>query len=167
MRKKSALLALLLAGDAVSLVRASNAASTSPAQVALDVSDFHSIDEPGIPYVEAATVLVSHPSVTLASQDGLPTLTARRAVTFEVSVVSADSDETYTPIAVVFEQQDATSDPAGARNFTVTPTAHGTLYVTDRFATTGAGGRFEFFVVVRRNCDGAIGVIDPGIVNRP
>ena len=162
MRLFSLCFALLLAAGAPALLRA---AAPAPAQVVLDISDFHSIDESGAPFTEAATVLVTHPAVTLAAHDGLPTLSVRQPLTLELTALSSDTGETYTPLAVVFEQQGAASDPVGARNFTVTPTAHGTLLIVDRCATTGADGCFEFFVVVRRDCDGALGIIDPGLIN--
>jgi len=167
MRPFSLLLALLLAVSGLaSPARAADSASAAPARIVLDIADFHTFDESGSLYTEASTVLLPHPAVSLALRDGLPTLSVRRALTLEISVVSSETCETYTPVAVVFEQQGAASDPAGARNFAVAPAAGGTLLVTDRFVTAGAEGRFEFFVIVRRDSDGALGVIDPGIENQ-
>lgn len=168
MRNLPALLALLLLGGAgPSVLRASDASSTSPAQVALVVTDFHSVDDPGSAYTDATTVLATHPNVTLASKDGLPTLTVNRPATIEVSVTTDDPDECYTPVAIMFEQLDAKSDPNGTVNFTVSATDHHTFLIADKFLKTGAEGRYEFYVLVRRVSDGALGVIDPGVENRP
>lgn len=39
------------------------------------------------------------------------------------------------------------------------------LYITDHFKNCGAGRRYKFSVIIQRQHDGAIGIIDPGIEN--
>lgn len=139
-----------------------------PASVTLTVTDFPDcIGSDGLPYVEASMALARHPDVRMTDRDGLATLVVKRAVKIDVSVVSADPDESYKPLGIVFVQYPnaagGLTDPDGTRNFTVSSRPGGVWEILDHAIDRGDNGRFEFLVVVQRASDGAIGVIDPGI----
>lgn len=143
-----------------------------PALVTLTVTHFRSattIDERT--FVDASTSLAPHAAVKLEDRRGLPTLVMSQAVDVEVAVASADPSESYRPLGVFFTQEPNASgvktDHDGSRNFTQTPSETGTIVINNRFLQTGADGQYEFFILIQRASDGAIGIIDPGMDNRP
>ncbi|MBI5771557.1 MAG: hypothetical protein HZA93_27535 [Verrucomicrobia bacterium] len=150
---------------AVSFAIAGESSPAHPAVVTLTVVQFRALDglAGGTPYTDATTTLAAHPLVTAVGDEINPTLRCRGAVEFEIRVASADKAESYTPVGIYFRQQAGGDDANGAANFAPAERHGATLRVKNRFATRGA--RWELFVVIRRNSDGAIGVIDPPIEN--
>lgn len=163
---------LLLASVTIGSAAAKSTPAVAPAQLTLTVTTFRSSASLSERiFVDAATSLAPHPAVTLVDREGLPTLVVGQALDVEVSVDSADPSESYRPIGILFEQQadasGAKTDPAGAANFTQWPTNQGRIVIRNKYVHTGAHGQYEFFVVIQRVSDGAIGIIDPGMDNHP
>ncbi len=96
-----------------------------------------------------------------------PTLRCRGAVDFEISVVSGDNAESYTPVGIYFKQKVAPgereTDANGEANFAPARMHGGKLAVRNH--CTLRGTRYEFFVLIRRSSDGTIGMIDPDVEN--
>ena len=144
--------------------------SAENAQVTLTVVKFRSIKSgTDRGYVDAVMTLAGHPDVTQVDRAGLPPLVVKRAVDLEISVVSADRSESYTPLAVYFEQQvkggAVKQDRSGKINITQWQTNKDTVVIRNKFVHQGSDGEFEFFVVVQRASDGEIGIIDPMMTN--
>jgi hypothetical protein len=161
---------LLICGAAYVALAHENPPATENAQVTFTVKQFRSLSSPSDNgYIDALTALAPHPAVTLADEDGLPTLHVKRAVNIEISVDSADGTESYTPLGVYFEQRtdgpNVKKDPDGKINFAQWRSNNGTVVINNKFIHQGRDGRYEFFVIVRRASDGEIGIIDPAITN--
>lgn len=145
------------------------AAGEEPARVTFTVLKFNPwAAGSGAPlYTDATAELAPHPFVRSSGDTIYPTFYPRKAVDFEVRIKSLDPRESYTPIAVTFQQNPrgncAKNDPIGAINFNPAKIHGSILRFHDNFLIIGPESRYEFFVVIRRASDGAIGVIDPGI----
>lgn len=142
------------------------------AHVLLTVTHFRSLTAPGEDrYVEATTTLAPHDKITLVDHDGMPTLVCPETVDIELTVASATPGEDYVPLSVSFQQrgdiQGDKRDKTGALNFERLPATAGKLLFRNKRLIRGSEGRYEFFVLIQRMADGAIGLIDPGIVNEP
>lgn len=138
------------------------------AHVTLTVTQFRSLTSPdGNRYVDATTALAPHARVTLVSRDSVPTLVCKGAVDIEIAVASADPSETYIPQAVTFQQYGdivgEKRDRSGAINFERLTASAGKLLFRNQAIRRGVDGHYEFFVLVQRVSDGAIGLIDPDI----
>ena len=157
--------ALLVSGAAYVALAHENPPATENAQVTFTVKQFRSLTSPADHgYIDALTALAPHPAVTLADENGLPTIHVKRAVNIEISVDSADGSESYTPLGVYFEQRtdgpNGKNDPDGKINFAQWRSNNGTVVMRSKFIQTG---RYEFFVIVQRGSDHSIGIIDPQI----
>lgn len=138
------------------------------AQVILTVTNFRPMKSLTSPeFVDTTTALAPHDAVTLVNKNGTPTLQVKRAVNIEISIAPSVSGETYRPLAVYFRQKTNTattvSDPEGAANFTQSISPTGKLVMRHNCTLRGDNGSYEFFVLVQRLSDGAIGLIDPDI----
>jgi hypothetical protein len=156
---------LLICGATYVALAHENAPAAENAQVTFTVKQFRSLTSPADQgYIDAIIDLAPHPAVTLADEGGLPTFHVKRAVNIEISVDSADSSKSYTPLGVYFEQRtdgpNVTKDPDGKINFAQWRSNNGTVVMRSKSVETG---RYEFFVIVQRGSDHAIGVIDPEI----
>lgn len=149
-----------------------NSSGAEPARVTFTVLKFHPTapndkGEAAKPYTDAIAELAPHPFVTSSGDAIYPTFHPRKAVDFEIRVKSLDPKESYTPIAVRFEQKPrdgrALNDPVGALNFAPARLSGSALIFHSRFLVTRHAALYEFFIVIRRASDGAIGVIDPSI----
>ena len=145
------------------------AETESPAQVTLSVTQFRDIraTTAGTRWTDARASLTAHPSVRMSGEPEYATFHVKGAVDIAISVTSASSAESYVPIAIVFQQKtpgDPTkADTDGRRNFSAATLNGSTLTVRNRCDLRGV--RYEFFVVIQRVSDGAIGIIDPEIEN--
>lgn len=142
-------------------------AEPSPAHVTLTVTKFRAIDSLQAPgYIDATTALMPHGAVTLVDRDGMPTFVVKRAVDLEIKIASDNPSESYRPVAIYFRQKSegvaSLSDPSGSINFATSITSAGAVKLRHKFLG-GRGVRYEFFIVVQRASDGAIGIIDPEI----
>ena len=143
--------------------------SDAPAQVTFTVLKFQptTVGSAAKNYTDAIAELTPHPFVTTSGDAIYPTFHPQRAVDFEIKVKSLDPRESYTPIAVTFQQNPrngcARNDPIGAINFTPARLSGSTLIFHDNCMIKGPESRYEFFIIIRRASDGAIGVIDPDI----
>jgi hypothetical protein len=138
------------------------------AQVMLTVDRFRPMKSLANPeFVEATTALAAHEAVRLIDRDGMPTLRVKRAVDIEIGLASNDPAESYKPLAVYFRQKTsaatAQSDPEGRANFTQAVTPKGTLVMRHNCVLRGPNGHYEFYVLIQRVSDGAIGLIDPDV----
>jgi hypothetical protein len=138
------------------------------AQVMLTVDRFRPMKSLTNPeFVEATTALASHDAVRLIDRDGMPTLRVKRAVDIEIGLSSNDPAESYKPLAVYFRQKTspttAQTDPEGRTNFTQAVTPKGTLVMRHNCVLRGPNGHYEFYVLIQRVSDGAIGLIDPDV----
>lgn len=165
--------ACLLAG-LVLTVSSVFAQTAGPARVTLTVTQFRSLTSgtDDSRWTDANVSLAPHSAVTLIGNGGpsaLATFKVRGAVAFEINVVSAAPAERYTVLGVTFEQkpdaQGRKSDPKGRLNFGPATVAGATLKFPHLAHAKSIGRSYEFFVVVQRASDGAIGVIDPAIEN--
>ncbi|MBX3735130.1 MAG: hypothetical protein KF715_00445 [Candidatus Didemnitutus sp.] len=114
-------LAGLFAGLLLSASVAS-AQTAEAAKVTLTVTNFRPLfSQAENSYVDAAVSMAPHSSVSLADRNGMPTFTCKGTVDFEIAVASADSNESYRPIAITFQQLGsvaaADKDVAGELNF--------------------------------------------------
>ena len=139
----------------------------SNALVSLTVTRFRPMKSLASPdYVEASTGLAAHEDVTLVDRAGVPTLRVKRPVNIEIGLGSADPAESYRPLAVYFQQKTSAatvkSDPLGEANFTQSLT-RGSLVMRHNCVLRGPNGHYEFFVLIQRVSDGAIGLIDPEV----
>jgi hypothetical protein len=132
------------------------------------VTDFRTLTSLVNPqYVDTTTALTPHDDVTLSTPGGVPTLTVKQPVSLEIGLASSDTNESYRPLAVYFRQKtDAATvnlDPDGLINFTQSLTAIGTIVIHHSCKLRGHDGHYEFFVLIQRVSDSAIGLIDPEI----
>lgn len=122
-------------------------------------------------YVDATSSLEPHATVRMEVRDGMPTFICKEAVDFEITVASSDSNETYVPLAVTFQQLGEFSgskrDKSGAINFERLPAAASKLLFRNKMLLHRLEGSYEFFVLIQRASDGVLGLIDPTIVNNP
>jgi len=93
--------------------------------------------------------------------------------TFAFWVKSKDRKYSYYPIGIAFRRRNNRgpdndkNDTLGRRNFSFA-SMHlwgRTLYITDSFRDCGQGDRYKFSIIIQRQQDGAIGIIDPSIVH--
>jgi hypothetical protein len=83
------------------------------------------------------------------------------------------SDE-YYPVGIAFWLREGVAKPndeqsLGLSNFDpsrIRRLGH-VLYITDTFKDEKPYDRYKFSVIIQRASDGAIGIIDPGIVHEP
>lgn len=142
------------------------------AQATLTVTQFRSMNPvANTDFTDASTALVPQPAVTLVNVAGMPTFRAKRAHNLEIKIASADGNETHRPIGVFFRQKQdrliGRADAEGRINFAWTISAAGTLVIQHKFIQRGDDSRYEFFMLVQRVSDGAIGLIDPDINSEP
>lgn len=143
-------------------------AQTPPenARVTLTVTNFRVMKSLTSPqYVDATTALAPHSAVSLLDRNGIPALRIKAAVNIEIAVASSDPAESYRALAVYFRQKPNAStvvlDPDGAINHSSSFSPSGTLVMHHNFVLGGNDGYYEFFVLIQRVSDGAIGLIDP------
>ena len=154
------LVSVLVAGAAAcAAFAAENPAAPENAHVTLTVIRFRGLwSSTDNGYVDAMTDLAPHAAVTLVDQGGMPTLRVKHAVDIEIAVDSADPAESYTPLDVFFQERadrpDVKLDPDGRINFAQWLSNNDTVVINNRFVQKGRDGRYEFFVVVRRDSDG-------------
>lgn len=154
---------------AASFAIAAETGENAAARITLTVTQFRQLNETtvGTRWTDATTSLAAHPSVTMSGQPELAILHVKRAVDLAITVVSGNAGESYRPVAIIFQQKPASdgtlADPDGRRNFSAAVVSDSTLTVRNRFDLRGV--RYEFFVVIQRVSDGAIGIIDPEIEN--
>src|SRR5881628_383789 len=97
--------------------------AAAPAQVTFTVVTFRpvTVANSGTQYTDATMTLAAHPLVTLTGSASDAALHPKAAVDFEIRIESSDSQETYTPIGIFFEQNASAkgikSDPHGTINF--------------------------------------------------
>ncbi len=161
--------ALLLSAWALSTTALG--ADQDAAQVTLTITQFRPMNPvANTDFVDATTELVPHSAVTLVTIAGMPTFRVKRAINFEIRLASAQPGESYRPLGVIFRQKTdraiSQPDPAGLRYFASSITANGTLVIQNKFLQRGDDGRYEFYVLVQRVSDGAVGMIDPDIDNQ-
>lgn len=155
----------------VALLNAPFAVAQTPeptAQVTITVTNFRVMKSlTNLEFVDTTTALAAHPSVTLFDRNGMPTFRVPKAVGFEITIASAVSGETYRPLALYFRQKTnantTVSDPDGLINFTQALTPDGKITFQHKYLLTGNNGNYEFFVMIQRVSDGAIGLIDPDV----
>ena len=154
-----------------SILLASSVYAAAPAEVTFIVVKFRpvTVANQGTQYTDATMTLAPHPLVSVTGIETDATLHPTAPVDFEIKIVSADSKETYIPLGVVFEQKaprnGVKTDPRGNINFAPARPNGSTLLFHDQFARKGPEYNYEFFVIIQRGSDGAIGVIDPIIVH--
>lgn len=117
-------------------------------------------------YSEAKLDLVSTADGNVVQDSGTLDITVyrRTVVDLAFAVESAIAGETYQPVGVSFFGQ---AGNVGVENFptrTVTADVFGRLHLTVRDANI-SGGSFKFKLVIQREGDGALGVIDPHVNN--
>lgn len=161
------LLSLITAGVAPALAQAAETA-----QVTMTVTQFRPLTSLAENrYVDATTSLSPHSTVRLVDREGMPTFICKEAVNLEITVASADPNEVYVPLAVTFQQQgDFTGekrDRSGALNFERLTAPNGKLMFRNKALLRSPEGHYEFFVLIQRLSDGALGIIDPAIINDP
>ena len=154
-----------------SILLASSVCAAAPAEVTFSVVKFRpvTVANQGTQYTDATMTLAPHPLVSVTGSEADATLHPTAPVDFEIKIVSFDSKETYIPLGIVFEQKapstGAKTDPRGNINFAPACLNGSTLLVHDHFVRKGPEYNYEFFVVIQRGSDGAIGLIDPAIVH--
>ena len=80
-------------------------------------------------------------------------------------VFDAAQSGTYLPVGITFRQTDANAaDKTGARNFPSKTVADGVLTV---HASVLDAATFKYSILFERVADGAVGVIDPQVINVP
>jgi hypothetical protein len=99
-----------------------------------------------------------------------PTLTLKGGgATLCFQIASKDPKVQYYPLGIAFRRRKSPvpdNDPddlLGRKNFSF-GTMHlfgRSLYITDHFKDCGPGDRYKFSVIIQRQHDGAIGIIDP------
>jgi hypothetical protein len=71
-------------------------------------------------------------------------------------------------LTIIFEQRTTGNEPKtdanGGRNFEQAPAKNGNIILKNKALLKG---NYEFFILIQRTSDGAIGVIDPGIEYEP
>ena len=91
--------------------------------------------------------------------------------TFCFQIRSKDRKHQYFPLGIAFRRRinrgydNDKDDILGRRNFSFA-SMHlfgRSLYITDSFKDCGSSDRYKFSVIIQRQHDGAIGIIDPGI----
>jgi len=160
-------LAGLVAGVLLSTAIVS-AQTAETAKVTLTVTNFRPLfSQAENRYVDATVSMAPHGSVSLADRNGMPTFTCKGAVDLEIAVASADGIESCRPMAITFQQignvAAADKDVAGEQNFARLASTNGKLLFRNKALKRGEVGRYEFFVLIQRVSDGAIGIIDPDI----
>jgi hypothetical protein len=120
----------------------------------------------------------NHPQVTMTkgSKGAAPTLKVKgNGATICFQIKSKNPRHKYFPLGIAFRRRtnrgpnDNRDDILGRKDFSF-GSMHlfgRSLYITDHFRNCGAGRRYKFSVLIQREHDGAIGIIDPGIENEP
>lgn len=150
---------------------AENSKALAPAQVTFTVIKFRlaTVANKKTQYTDATVALAAHPLVAITGAATDATFHLRGAVDLEIRVESADAQETYTPLGIVFQQRAVSnsvrSDPLGRNNFSPAYLNGSSLLVHAHHVGIGPAYHYEFFVLIQRVSDGAIGIIDPGVVN--
>jgi hypothetical protein len=88
---------------------------------------------------------------------------------------SKNPEHRYFPLGIAFLRRgkinasDAISDVLGRDDFSFDSVrlSRRSLFITDSFKDCGPHGSYKFSVIIQREHDGAIGIIDPGIENEP
>lgn len=93
--------------------------------------------------------------------------------TFCFQIRSKDRKHQYFPLGIAFRRRNNRGpdndkeDILGRRNFSFA-SMHlfgRSLFITDSFKDCGQGDRYKFSVIIQRQHDGAIGIIDPDIIH--
>lgn len=146
-------------------------ARNAPAQVTFTVVNFRTVTEanPTTQFTDATMQVASHPLVTMSGTPADGTLVLSGAVDLEIRIVSEDGKETYKPVGIVFEQNAKASpkrsDRHGRNNFSAAVLKESSLVVRSHFLDRSPEAHWEFSVIIQRGTDGAIGIIDPGILH--
>lgn len=139
------------------------------AHVRLKVVNFRPMQSLTNPeFVETTTMLADHDdAVSLVDRNGMPTLRVKRPAEIEIGLDSADPAESYKPLALYFRQKTnprtSKKDPEGRTNFATSLTPKGTVVMRHNCLLRGPDGHYEFYVLIQRKSDGAIGLIDPDV----
>lgn len=154
------------------------------AEIIMRVTDFREVlhttaNDRGVQH--KVTMRKNHPRVSVYQNNktGLPTLKVKEGagpITFKFKIVDEEiSDrfkDTYYPLGIAFEWQGSTQligtrkpDMVGRSNFPIERThVYGdSLYVTDLLISRAEGAQYKFSLIIQRERDGKIGIIDPGI----
>jgi hypothetical protein len=118
----------------------------------------------------------NHPQVTMdpGSKGTTPTLKVKGgSTTVCFQIKSKNPRNKYFPLGIAFRRRtnrgsnDSRDDILGRKDFSF-GSMHlfgRSLYITDHFKNCGPGRRYKFSVIIQRQHDGAIGIIDPDIVH--
>lgn len=160
-----------------------------PAEVVLNVTGFQDVLAPGLLTVKkpvllknslcsgrgtTATVTMSetnHNDLVWTDETKPNTLVIKRPGATVRFTVTPDR---YYPLGIAFLLRAGVTNPndeqrLGLLNFDqskIRRFGH-VLYFTDAFLDEKADHRYEFFVIIQRASDGALGIIDPGIEHVP
>ena len=89
------------------------------------------------------------------------------------TMTSSADKKNYYPLGIAFVRENGRSETDAQRlgflNFPQSETRPKgrTLSITDTYKDRSQRVRFKFSVIIQRGSDGAIGIIDPGIVHEP
>lgn len=155
--------------------------TSKPANVTLTVSKFVDVLASEEPQGKRNTECEmkaepNHPHVTMGkgSKSQAPALKVKGgSATICFQIKSKNPRHHYYPLGIAFRRQTSRGltndrdDVLGRKDFSF-GSMHlfgRSLYITDHFKNCGAGRRYKFSVIIQRQHDGAIGIIDPGIEN--
>lgn len=122
--------------------------------------------------------IANHPDawMTKGIKGGPPRLNiAKGGATICFWIKSADPGYNYFPLGIAFKRwkdsapRNKKKDTLGRTNFSFASMhLYGrSLYITDNFNDCGADDRYKFSVIIQRQHDGAIGIIDPPLDHDP
>ncbi|HUR59604.1 MAG TPA: hypothetical protein VM029_17935 [Opitutaceae bacterium] len=126
-------------------------------------------------YCAVKTKFSGHSMVKKTGEDGNPTFRFAGRANLRVLVTNgrAGSKERFIPVGIAFKQRrndrsdlNDSSDPIGQGNFyrEEMDLKEGSITIRNRFEDPGT---YEFFVLIQKLSNGALGLIDPGIENDP
>jgi len=124
------------------------------------------------------TVEANHPQVTGngTTKGKSASVTVKGgSATLCFQIKSRSRKHQYYPLGIAFRRRTTRGQPVseaeilGRKDFSF-GSVHlfgRSLYITDHFKDCGPRCRYKFSVIIQRQHDGAIGIIDPGIENDP
>jgi hypothetical protein len=128
--------------------------------VSLTVTQFRSLTSlENNRYVDATISLAPHSTVKLEHREGMPAFICKEPANFEITLASANPNESFIPLAVTFQQQGsitgAKRDNSGAVNFERLATPAGKLLfrTNGSLKETKANMRFCAHSKTIRRCD--------------
>jgi hypothetical protein len=151
-----------------------SATTTKPVEIRITVTRFREVLAPGktSPCTTYTMDLARKDPRAYIKGDDLYIKGPGAGIRFTLASSAADK-KSYYPIGIAFVRESTRNESDAQRlgflNFPQSETRMKgrTLSILDTFKDRSKRIRFKFSVIIQRGSDGAIGIIDPGIVHEP